>query len=160
MNYMRQKVNGLWTIGEIMTDVDNWIIQELFGSDASELTIVGPGKKRNLFYQMDGMFDIEMVDYDTKWKDDNDIINKDIVFDEHEPRELIVNYAAEKMWPLGRMFKGREFILVGDSGHHNGDCNPITSCAQLIKQNELIEVYAEAVLPRWKGEYFMVHGCT
>ena len=62
------------------------------------------------------------------------------------------------MWPLGKLFKNREFILIGDDEGHNGDCNPITSCEQLVKQNNIVEVYDTRIIKRWQGQYYIVHG--
>jgi hypothetical protein len=45
-------------------------------------------------------------------------------------------------------------ILIGDNDQHNGDCNPIESCEQLIIQNKITKVYSTAI----DGKHFIVHG--
>ena len=104
-------------------------------------------------------FAVTMYDYDPQ-RAGEDITTADVVFDLELKEDLIVNYACEKMWPLGKMYKGKEFILVGDDEHHNGDCNPITSNKQLVKQNELKDVWEFNELNRWKGKFYMVAGCN
>jgi hypothetical protein len=64
------------------------------------------------------------------------------------------------MWPLGKIYKDREFILVGDNERHNGDCNPITSNRMLIEQNGIEEIWSFNEFTRWKGKYFVVFGCN
>jgi hypothetical protein len=101
-----------------------------------------------------------MYDYDPARGSDKNIINKDVVFDVELKEDLIINYACEKMWPLGKIYKGREFILIGDNEKHNGDCNPITGNKMLIEQNEITEVWSFNEFTRWKGKYFTVFGCN
>ena len=101
-----------------------------------------------------------MYDYDPARGKDENIINKDVVFDIELKEDLIINYACEKMWPLGKIYKDREFILVGDNERHNGDCNPITSNRMLIEQNGIEEIWSFNEFTRWKGKYFVVFGCN
>ena len=155
---MKLKVCGLWSIGKVMTKLDNVVREMLFLAPGETVSIIGPGESRNLYDYLINFFSVEMIDYDIRFRDDNNIICKDIVFDEYEPGEIIVNYACEKMWPLGKLFKDREFILIGDDEGHNGDCNPITSCEQLVEQNNIVEVYDTRIIKRWQGQYYIVHG--
>jgi hypothetical protein len=141
--------------------MDSWIINHLFSSDVDTITIVGMGEKRNLFRQLQFMFETEMVDYDIKFKKDTNVICKDIIFDDHVPGECIINFACEKMWPVGEIYKGRELILIGDDQHHNGDCNPITSHEQLIEQNNMVDVYHKDIFKSPKGyNHRVVYGCN
>jgi hypothetical protein len=143
-----------------MREIDKWIYQRVFGSDYETISMIGVSDKRELYVQLKHVFDVEMVDYDIRFNEDEDIISKDVVFDDVKLNELIINFACEKMWPIGKMYKGREFILVGDNGRNNGDCNPITSCEQLAEQNELTEVYAQSEFKRWRGKHYVVYGCN
>jgi len=151
-----------------MTKVDRWIYNTItIYSEAKSIAIVGPADKKLLYlaiknigpYQMKKRFVVTMYDYDPQ-RASEDITTADVVFDLELKEDLIVNYACEKMWPLGKMYKGKEFILVGDDEHHNGDCNPITSNKQLVKQNELKDVWEFNELNRWKGKFYMVAGCN
>jgi hypothetical protein len=151
-----------------MTKVDRWIYNTItIYSEAKSIAIVGPADKKLLYlelknigpYNMKKRFAVKMYDYDPQ-RAGEDITTADVVFDLELKEDLIVNYACEKMWPLGKMYKGKEFILVGDDEHHNGDCNPITSNKQLVKQNELKDVWEFNELNRWKGKFYMVAGCN
>ena len=151
-----------------MTKVDRWIYNTItIYSEAKSIAIVGPADKKLLYlaiknigpYQMKKRFVVTMYDYDPQ-RASEDITTADVVFDLELKEDLIINYACEKMWPLGKMYKGKEFILVGDNEHHNGDCNPITSNKQLVEQNELKDVWEFNELNRWKGKFYMVAGCN
>ena len=146
-----------------MTKVDAWIYTQVTTfSDAESIAIVGPAQKRSLWHEFNSIerLEVNMYDYDPQRAEDN-IITADVVFDIELKEDLIINFACEKMWPLGQMYKGREFILIGDNEHHNGDCNPINSNKDLIKQNELTEVWSFNQIKRWGGtKHFMVYGCN
>ena len=124
-----------------MKELDRIISQELYLASGKTLSIVGMGDRRNLWHSMKELFETELVDYDIRFEDDENVVNVDIIFDNYTPGDIIVNYACHKMWPIGKIWKGKELILVGNNEHHNGDCNPVTSCQQLIDQNELTEVF-------------------
>ena len=148
--------------GVVMKPVDGWIYTQVTTfTDASTVAIVGPADKRNLYEALQALPYLEctMYDFDPQRADEN-IVTADVIFDLELKEDLIINYACEKMWPLGQMYKGKEFILIGDNEHHNGDCNPITSNKQLIKQNELKDVWEFNEMNRWKGKFFMVAGCN
>jgi len=141
-----------------MREIDKWIQQKAFETDCESISMVGVSDKRELYVHLKHIFDVDMIDYDIRFNEDEEVICKDVVFDEVEFKDLIINYACEKMWPIGKIYKGKEFILVGDNDYHNGDCNPITSCEQLAEQNELTEVYAQSEFKRWRGKYYVVYG--
>ena len=129
--------------GVVMKPVDGWIYTQVTTfTDASTVAIVGPADKRNLYEALQALPYLEctMYDFDPQRADEN-IVTADVIFDLELKEDLIINYACEKMWPLGKMYKGKEFILVGDNEHHNGDCNPIHSIDKLIEDNELTEVF-------------------
>lgn len=81
----------------------------------------------------------------------------DPIFDPISLGQTIVNFNAQKMYPIGKVYKG-EFIIVGSNLQHNGDCNVVSSCDQLIEQNLLHTVYKKAYIPINRLEYFMVWG--
>ena len=159
---MKLKACGLGNIGLVMTKVDAWIYTQVTTfSDAESIAIVGPAQKRSLWHEFNSIerLEVNMYDYDPQRAEDN-IITADVVFDIELKEDLIINYACEKMWPLGKIYKGREFILIGDNEKHNGDCNPIVSNKMLVEQNELTELWSHNEFKRWKGKYFVVYGCN
>ena len=159
---MKPKVCGLMNIGRIMRPVDKWIVQHVQMSDAETVALVGPSDHRNVYKELVDMewLSVNMYDYDPQ-RAGNDMVTVDVVFDIELKEDLIINFACEKMWPLGNIYKGREFILIGDNEHHNGDCNPINSNKDLIKQNELTEVWSFNQIKRWGNtKHFMVYGCN
>jgi hypothetical protein len=146
-----------------MTKIDAWIYTQVTTfSDAESIAIVGPARKRELWKEFSSIkrLTVNLYDYDPQ-RASEDIITADVVFDIELKEDLIINYACEKMWPLGKIYKGREFILIGDNEKHNGDCNPIISNKMLIEQNELTEVWSFNEINRWGDtKYFMVYGCN
>ena len=103
--------------------------------------------------------DIDNINYDINFLDMPNIICKDFVFDENKLKECILHYNCEKTYPVGRMHKGT-FILRGDDKEHNGDCNPIYSIDDLVKQNQLTEVF-DHYQKRSKNKnynHFLVYG--
>lgn len=162
---MKQKVNGLGIFGQVTMNnkVNKWVedVVSLY-SEAKTVAIVGMADKRNIYSWLSNhpQFDkVTMYDYDPQ-RAAEDVVTTDVVFDIELEEDLIINYACEKMWPLGEMYKNREFILIGDDEHHNGDCNAIDSNKQLIEQNCITDVWEFNKVPRWKGHYFMVAGCN
>tara|TARA_R100001509_G_scaffold158615_1_gene124018 strand:+ start:726 stop:1136 length:411 start_codon:yes stop_codon:yes gene_type:complete len=92
------------------------------------------------------------IDYDPKFKDTPNYINKDFVFDDVElDADLIVHMNCEKTYPV--KLKG-DVILRGDNEAHNGDCSLITSCEQLIKMYNIEEVYST----RETDTHYFVYG--
>jgi len=112
-------------------------------------------------------FDISVtaIDYDPKFADagifttwnaldiKENYIVKDFIFDNIKFGECIVHFNCEKTYPIGRLYKG-DMILIGDNDQHNGDCNPITSCEQLIEQNKITKVFDQYQ----DGKHFIVYG--
>ena len=157
---------GLGNTGQVTMSkkVNKWIedVINLY-SEAKTIAIVGMADKRNVYAWLcenPRGFEVTMYDYDPQRADDN-VITADVIFDDIElTQDLIINYACEKMWPLGKIYKGKEFILIGDNEHHNGDCNFIDSNKQLVEQNGITELWEFNEIRRWKGTYFMVAGCN
>ena len=136
----------------------DWIIEKVLFSEIESIAIVGPGEKRELYEKLNKLqYDVTMYDYNPLYKD---VVNKDVVFDIELKEDLIINFACEKMYPLGDIYKSREFILIGDSEFHSGDCNPIESTQQLIEQNNIKDIYDTTTFTRWCGKYYLVYGCN
>ena len=103
--------------------------------------------------------DIDNINYDINFLDMPNVICKDFVFDEIKLKQCVLHYNCEKTYPVGRMHKGT-FILRGDDKEHNGDCNPIYSIDDLVKQNQLTEVF-DHYQKRSKNKnynHFLVYG--
>ena len=83
---------------------------------------------------------VHCVNYDINYKDREDVICADAIFDEVEFKGCVVHWNCEKTFPIGQVHRG-EFILRGDHKEHNGDCNPIYNHAQLMTQNGLFNLY-------------------
>lgn len=81
----------------------------------------------------------------------------DPIFDPVDLAHFIVNFNAQKMYPIGKLYKG-EFIIVGSDIAHNGDCNIITSCEQLIEQNMLHTVFDKKSIVTNRCTYHFVWG--
>jgi len=97
---------------------------------------------------------ITAYDYDPKFVGVPNYKVNDFVFDNIDFNyECVVNWNCEKTYPLGLLYKG-DMILIGDNKKHNGDCNPIESCEQLILQNKINTVYSMFE----KNNHYVVHG--
>jgi len=83
---------------------------------------------------------VHCINYDINYKDKDDVICKDAIFDKVEFKGCVVHWNCEKTFPVGKVHQG-EFILRGDAKGHNGDCNPIHNHAQLMSQNGLFNLY-------------------
>ena len=81
----------------------------------------------------------------------------DVIFDDVTlPNDgLIIHPKCEYTYPIGRVHEGQKFLLIGNDAQEDQwtklyNCNPITSCDQLIDQNRLKEVYHTK---KWSGGY-------
>jgi len=118
------------------------------------VTLVACNDKKQLIKDLFSMgIQVKAYDYDPHFKDFEHYEVKDFVFDEVELKGCVVNFNCEKTYPLGLIYKG-DMILIGDNDKHNGDCNPIENCEQLITQNEIKHVYSTDI----NGKHFIVHG--
>lgn len=118
------------------------------------VTLVACNDKKQLIEDLLSMgIEVKAYDYDPYFNNFEHYEIKDFVFDEVELKGCVVNFNCEKTYPLGLIYKG-DMILIGDNDQHNGDCNPITSCEQLIKQNNINTIYNSYT----DGKHFIVHG--
>lgn len=101
--------------------------------------------------------DYRCYDRDPKFKDVSDYTVCDPIFDDIELCGLILNFNTEKMYPIGKVYRG-EFIICGSDEYHPGNCNFIKSCEQLIEQNELHTVYRKSHIPTNRCNYYFVWG--
>jgi hypothetical protein len=124
--------------------LDRVILNEIIKSGAEHVTFVGHGYRDKLINQCIRIgLDLTLYDFDPKFG--NPI---DAVFDNVEFSELVVVFNAEKHYPIGRI-TSREMIVVGDHDEHNGDCNPVFSCRQLINQNNLTNITYQDHIDKW-----------
>lgn len=102
---------------------------------------------------------VDNINYDINFLDMPSVICKDFVFDKIKLKECVIHYNCEKTYPVGKMHTGY-FILRGDNKEHNGDCNPIYSIEQLIKDNNLTTVIDShiGISKNKKYKHFMVYG--
>ena len=96
---------------------------------------------------------VNCVNYDIKYRNRDDVICADAIFDDVELKGCVVHWNCEKTFPIGQGHDG-EFILRGDAKGHNGDCNPIHNHAQLMSQNKLYNVYDKY----HDGEHCLLYG--
>ena len=129
-------------------------MEELF-LEYEHLIFVACNDKSKLIDNLISMsVDVIAYDYDPKFIGAPNYLVKDFIFDDVDFNcECVVNWNCEKTYPLGKIYTG-DMILIGDNKQHNGDCNPIESCEQLITQNEIKHVYSTAII----GKHFIVHG--
>jgi len=120
------------------------------------VTLVACNNKLDLIQQLKSFgIKVNAIDYDPKFYNLKESCYeiKDFIFDKVYFGECVVNFNCEKTYPLGMVYTG-DMILIGDNDQHNGDCNPISSCEQLIEQNKIIHVYESYI----EEDHFIVYG--
>lgn len=129
-------------------------MEELF-LEYEHLIFVACNDKTKLINGLINMgINVTAYDYDPKFIGVSNYEVKDFIFDKVDFNcECIVNWNCEKTYPLGKVYTG-DMILIGDNKQHNGDCNPIVSCEQLILQNNIKTVYSMFE----KNNHYVVHG--
>lgn len=124
--------------------LDKLILDQIVDSEADVVTFVGHGHRAWLIRQCQAMcIGLTLYDYDPKFGNPVDAIFDNVEFD-----DLVVVFNAEKHYPLGKLIS-REMIVVGDNMQRNGDCNPVSSCQQLIEQNNLTGVTYQKEFDKW-----------
>lgn len=130
-------------------DLDKLLLEWILDSREEEVTFVGPGDRNFLVNRVRGLgIKVHVVDSDPKYTDPSDA-----VFDSVNFSPLVVVFNAEKHYPIGKL-TSRKIIVVGDNDQHNGDCNPISSCSQLVEQNNFQYVKDYRELHKW----FLAYG--
>lgn len=113
------------------------------------VTFVGSNERMYLIASLFGLgVDVNSIDYDPKFEDRDLYDCKDAIFDDVDFAKLVVVFNAEKHYPLGKIYKGK-MIVIGDNDKHNGDCNPISSCAELVRQNNFQSVDESFEFDKW-----------
>lgn len=125
-------------------DLEKLLLDSIIESGYESVTLVACNDRSELIYNLSGIgIQINVIDYDPKF--DNP---KDVIFDNVKFSELVVDFNAEKHYPIGKVYKG-DMIVIGDNDQHNGDCNPITSCDQIILDNEITKVDFNYNIDKW-----------
>ena len=117
------------------------------------------GDIQGTLIKLKGMdIDAAAIDYDPKYKNIPNYINKDFVFDDVDlDVDLIVHTNIEKTYPV-KFKSGTDVILIGDNDAHNGDCVPIFSADQIIKLYNVKEVYEKGPDSGDDLTHFFVYG--
>jgi hypothetical protein len=145
---MKQMV-GLKIYGSLMMRNDhrivfNWLIE----SEWDSVAFVATGILHKKFYSIQALgIEYHCYDLDPGFTRE-DYVLCDVIFDPIKLSKNIINFNAQKMYPIGKVHKG-EFIIIGSSDKHPGDCNVVTSCDQLIEQNEIHTVIKTIEIPNY-----------
>ena len=145
---MKQMV-GLKTCGSLMMRNDhrivfNWLIESGWDS----VSFVATGILHKNFYSIHSLgIEYHCYDIDPGFTRE-DYVLCDVIFDPIKLSKNIINFNAQKMYPIGKVHKG-EFIIIGSADKHPGDCNVVTSCDQLIEQNEIHTVIKTIEIPNY-----------
>lgn len=125
--------------------VFDWLLE----SGYDRVSYVAPGRLPKKFYSINQIgVSYHCYDMDPIFKNRTDYTICDIIFDYVNLDGLMINFNAQKMYPIGKVHVG-EFIIVGSNDRYPGDCNPVTSCQQLIDQNNLKTVYNSIEIPNY-----------
>jgi len=126
-------------------------------SDYDDVILCACADKRTLINGLKSMgINVRAIDYDPKFKDNPSYECKDFIFDDVDlSADLVVHFNCEKTYPI--LCEG-DVLLIGDDKRHSADCNPITSCQQLIDQNKIIEVYDTKEITQNRITHYFVHG--
>lgn len=131
-----------------------WILE----SDWDFAHLVAPADLPSEYNSLiDAGINYHCYDIDPKYKSYPKYTICDPIFDPVELGQTIVNFNAHKMYPIGKVHKG-EFIIVGSDDEHNGNCNIIRSCDQLIEQNLLHTVFKKEIFRTNRCNYYFVWG--
>lgn len=104
-------------------------------------------------------YDIDKFVCDANRHLTDNVYNIDVVFDNITiDNGIIINKYCENTYPLGKIYKGT-FILIGSDNPHLANINNITSCDQLIEQNNITKVIDTKHF-KMKHNYYLVSGCN
>lgn len=116
-----------------------WIIL----SDCDVVSMIAPAVLPEYYNNLRSLgIDYHSYDYDPKFNNNHEYTVGDVIFDGMVLSGLLVNFNAQKMYPIGKIHTG-QMIICGSDRAHNGDCNVVTSCEQLIEQNNIHTVYGQ-----------------
>lgn len=120
--------------------------------------LLAPGDRKNDINDLIMLgVNVRAIDYDPKFVQYPHYEIADFIFDDVDlTTECLVHMNCEKTYY--QIDYAGDIILRGDDRHRNGDCNPITSCNQLIEQYQLKEVYETHVEVHTKYKQYIVWG--
>lgn len=125
----------------------------------NDVILLAPGKKESDINSLITLgINVKAIDYDPKFNQWPYYEIADFIFDKVDlTTECLVHLNCEKTYY--KINYTGDIILRGDDRHKNGDCNPITSCEQLIEQYQLKKVYETYVQDFSKYKQYVVWGC-
>jgi hypothetical protein len=124
--------------------VEELLLEAILDGGYESVTFVASNERPWLARRVKGLgIELDVLDYDPKFNNP-----RDAIFDKVTFNELVIDFNAEKHYPIGKIFKG-DMIIIGDNDQHNGDCNPITSTNQIIEQNEINKVDFSYNIDKW-----------
>jgi|TARA_R110002153_G_scaffold29711_3_gene91119 hypothetical protein len=130
-------------------NLEKLLLDTIINEGYESVSLVACNERTELVYMLEGIgIDVDVVDYDPKFPNPRDVIYDNVKFN-----ELVVDFNAEKHYPIGNVYKG-DMIVIGDNDQHNGDCNPIDNVDVLIEQNNITNVDFSYNIDKW----FVVKG--
>jgi len=130
-------------------NLEKLLLDTIISEGYESVSLVACNERTELVYMLEGIgIDVDVVDYDPKFPNPRDVIYDNVKFN-----ELVVDFNAEKHYPIGNVYKG-DMIVIGDNDQHNGDCNPIDNVDVLIEQNNITNVDFSYNIDKW----FVVKG--
>tara|TARA_R110000772_G_scaffold2863_8_gene10472 strand:- start:5556 stop:5972 length:417 start_codon:yes stop_codon:yes gene_type:complete len=130
-------------------NLEKLLLDTIISEGYESVSLVACNERTELVYMLEGIgIDVDVVDYDPKFPNPRDVIYDNVKFN-----ELVVDFNAEKHYPIGKVYTG-DMIVIGDNDQHNGDCNPIDNVDVLIEQNNITNVDFSYNIDKW----FVVKG--
>lgn len=149
---------GLLNYGNPMIrDIDEIIFWHILDLNAKSVDLCCVGYKRQSLIDSLERLNIKVNAYD--YRLDLDYIQKDVIFDDVKlDSDVIVHFAVEKTYPIGRVHKGT-FILLHDTVDSKYCCNYIDKnvVQQIVEQNQ-IELISAEILNKSRRTYTLVIG--
>ena len=129
--------------------LEKLLLDTIIENGYDSISLVACNEREDLIYKLEGLgLEVDVVDYDPKFS-----FSRDAIFDDIKFKELVIDFNAEKHYPIGKVYKG-DMIVIGDNDNHNGDCNPIDNVDKLIEQNEIKTIDFTYNIGKW----FVVKG--
>jgi len=129
--------------------LEKLLLDTIIENGYDSISLVACNEREDLIYNLEGLgLEVDVVDYDPKFS-----FPRDAIFDNIKFKELVIDFNAEKHYPIGKVYKG-DMIVIGDNDNHNGDCNPIDNVDILIEQNNIKTIDFTYNIDKW----FIVKG--
>ena len=129
--------------------LEKLLLDTIIENGYDSISLVACNEREDLIYKLEGLgLEVDVVDYDPKFS-----FPRDAIFDNIKFKELVIDFNAEKHYPIGKVYKG-DMIVIGDNDNHNLDCNPIDNVDILIEQNEIKTIDFTYNIGKW----FVVKG--